>query len=83
MTHDPNIQLLMANARIERAQADAANDRLARAANGPSRNHRDPRDRGATGSGDTIVTLVTAPVRRLAAVASAVASRRHPAGKSA
>ena len=83
MTHDPNIQLLIANTRIERAQADAANDRLARIASRSVRTDRGPRDRGATGSGGSIVTWVTAPVRRLATVASAVASRRNPAGKAA
>ena len=83
MTHDPNIQLLIANTRIGHAQAEAANERLARIANRSIRTDRGRRGGGATGSGGSILTLVTAPVRRLAAVATAVASRRHPAGKAA
>ncbi len=67
MTHDPNIQLLIANTRIAQAQADAANERLARrianrsirADRGPSRPRRhrlrrldpDPRHRARPAPG--------------------------------
>ena len=84
MTHDPNIPLLMANTRIAQAQADAA-ERAAGASAPPvrARTDRGHRGNGASGSRGSVVTLVLSPVRRLAAVATTVVSRRHPAGKAA
>ena len=83
MTHDPNITLLMANTRMAQAQADAASERLARRTVRSSTTDGGHRGHGASGSRGSVVTLVLSPVRRLAAVATAVASRRHPAGKAA
>ena len=79
MTHETNIQLLMANTRIAQAQADAASERLARRTPRSIRTDGRRHGHGSSGSGGSIVTLVFAPVRRLAAVAA----RRHPAGKAA
>jgi hypothetical protein len=83
MTHDPNIQLLMANSRIAEAQADAANERLVHLGARSKRSGRDDRGTRTSGTGGSISSRVLAPVRRLAGIASSVASRRHPAGKAA
>ena len=83
MTLDPNFQLLIANSRIAQAQAEAAGERLARGTVRSARIGRGATAQGATGAHGSIVRAVLAPVRRLTAVAMAVAARRHPAGKAA
>jgi hypothetical protein len=83
MTHDPNIQLLIANSRIAQAQAEAAGERLARGAKGSARVPSGSRTSGGARTRRSLAALVLAPVRRVAAVATAVEARRHPAGKAA